>query len=44
MHETALALGLPIGTVKSRLHRTTQQLRASLDAHARLPLRGERAT
>jgi RNA polymerase sigma factor (sigma-70 family) len=44
MHETALALGLPIGTVKSRLHRTTQQLRASLDAHARLPLREERAT
>jgi RNA polymerase sigma factor (sigma-70 family) len=44
MHETALALGLPVGTVKSRLHRTTQQLRASLDAHARLPLREERAT
>ena len=35
MHETALALGLPIGTVKSRLHRTTQQLRATLDADAR---------
>jgi RNA polymerase sigma-70 factor (ECF subfamily) len=44
MHETALALGLPVGTVKSRLHRTTQQLRASLDAQARLPLREEHAT
>jgi RNA polymerase sigma-70 factor (ECF subfamily) len=43
MHETALALGLPVGTVKSRLHRTTQQMRASMDAHARLPLLEERA-
>ena len=43
IQETALALGLPVGTVKSRLHRTTQQLRASIDAHARLPLLTERA-
>ena len=38
MHETAEILGLPIGTVKSRLFRTTQQLRAVLEADARLPL------
>jgi RNA polymerase sigma factor (sigma-70 family) len=38
MHETAQALGLPVGTVKSRLHRTKTQLRASLEADARLPL------
>jgi len=44
MHETALALGLPVGTVKSRLHRTTQQMRATLDSGARLPLLEERAT
>jgi RNA polymerase sigma-70 factor (ECF subfamily) len=44
MQETALALGLPVGTVKSRLHRTTQQMRATLDSGARLPLVEERAT
>jgi len=38
MAETALALGVPVGTVKSRLHRTTQQMRAALEADARLPL------
>jgi RNA polymerase sigma-70 factor (ECF subfamily) len=38
MQETALALGLPVGTVKSRLFRTIQQLRATIDADARLPL------
>ena len=38
MHETALALGLPLGTVKSRLNRTKRQMRASLEADARLPL------
>ncbi len=38
MHETALALGLPVGTVKSRLHRTKQQMRATLEADARRPL------
>ena len=35
LQETADSLGLPIGTIKSRLHRTTQLLRASLDADAR---------
>lgn len=38
VQETALVLSLPVGTVKSRLFRTTQQLRATLDADARLPL------
>lgn len=38
MGETAEILGLPLGTVKSRLSRTTQQMRATLDADARLPL------
>jgi RNA polymerase sigma factor (sigma-70 family) len=36
--ETAVALGLPLGTVKTRLYRTTRQMRAALDAQARLPL------
>jgi RNA polymerase sigma-70 factor (ECF subfamily) len=44
VQETALALGLPVGTVKSRLHRTLQQMRATLDADARLPFVEERAT
>jgi RNA polymerase sigma-70 factor (ECF subfamily) len=44
MHETALALGLPVGTVKSRLHRTLRQMRATLDSGARLPFVEERAT
>jgi RNA polymerase sigma-70 factor (ECF subfamily) len=35
LRDTADALGLPVGTVKSRLHRTTRLLRASLDADAR---------
>ena len=38
MHETALALSLPVGTVKSRLNRTKQQMRATLEADARMPL------
>ena len=38
MHETAQALSLPVGTVKSRLNRTKTQMRASLEADARLPL------
>jgi RNA polymerase sigma factor (sigma-70 family) len=33
--ETADALGLPTGTVKSRLHRITQAMRARLDADER---------
>ena len=37
LQETADALGLPVGTVKSRLHRTTQTLRASLEGEARAP-------
>ena len=37
LQETAATLGLPVGTVKSRLHRTTQALRASLEAEARNP-------
>ena len=38
MQETAEIVGLPVGTVKSRLFRATQQMRAALDADARLPL------
>ena len=38
MQETAEIVGLPVGTVKSRLYRATQQMRAALDADARLPL------
>ncbi len=33
--DTADALGLPVGTVKSRLHRATRSMRATLDADAR---------
>jgi RNA polymerase sigma-70 factor (ECF subfamily) len=44
MQETALALGVPVGTVKSRLHRTIQQMRTTLTADARLPLIEWRAT
>ena len=44
MHETALILGLPVGTVKSRLNRTKQQMRATLEADARLPLHAGGAT
>jgi RNA polymerase sigma-70 factor, ECF subfamily len=38
MAETAEVLGLPIGTVKSRLFRATQQMRSAMEADARLPL------
>jgi RNA polymerase sigma-70 factor, ECF subfamily len=38
LQETAEVLGVPVGTVKSRLSRATQQMRAALDADARLPL------
>ena len=37
LQDTADAMGLPIGTVKSRLHRTTRDLRAGLAADARDP-------
>jgi RNA polymerase sigma factor (sigma-70 family) len=43
MDETAQILGLPTGTVKSRLFRTTRQLRAALEADARSPLLEGRA-
>lgn len=33
--EVASALGIPIGTVKSRIHRATQRMRADLEAEAR---------
>lgn len=33
--DAAAALGIPLGTAKSRLHRATQALRAALDADAR---------
>jgi RNA polymerase sigma-70 factor (ECF subfamily) len=33
--DTAAAMGIPLGTAKSRLHRATQALRAALDADAR---------
>jgi RNA polymerase sigma-70 factor (ECF subfamily) len=44
MQETADVVGLPVGTVKSRLSRATQQMRAALDADARLPLLEGRPT
>lgn len=42
-HEIAEVLRLPVGTVKSRLHRSTQALRAWLDADARDRHRGSTA-
>ena len=38
LSELALTLGQPEGTVKSRLHRATQAMRAALAADARSPL------
>jgi RNA polymerase sigma factor (sigma-70 family) len=35
--DTAAALGIPVGTAKSRLHRALGQLRAALDADERAP-------
>jgi DNA-directed RNA polymerase specialized sigma24 family protein len=41
--EIADILGLPLGTVKSRLHRGIQTMRAALDADARVvTIDGER--
>jgi len=34
LRETAEIMGLPVGAVKSRLHRATQAMRAALDADA----------
>ena len=36
MPEVALILGIPVGTSKSRLHRALNEMRASLEADARL--------
>ena len=33
--DAAAAIGIPVGTAKSRLHRATQALRAALDSDAR---------
>ena len=40
--EVADVLGAPVGTVKSRLHRAMQTLRAALEADARTPLIDQR--
>ena len=40
--EVADRLGIPVGTVKSRLHHATAALRASVDADARTPTTQER--
>jgi len=37
LDEIAQALGVPPGTVRSRLHRATQAMRAALEADARVP-------
>ena len=38
--EAAEILGIPAGTVRSRLHRAVQQMRATLEADARMSSRG----
>jgi len=40
--EIAESLGIPVGTARSRLHYATRQLRAALDADARVVTSGER--
>ena len=42
LDEAADALGIPPGTVRSRLHRATAAMRAALEADARSPLLNER--
>jgi RNA polymerase sigma-70 factor (ECF subfamily) len=37
LHQVAAELGVPLGTVKSRLHYATNSLRAALEADLRLP-------
>jgi RNA polymerase sigma-70 factor (ECF subfamily) len=41
--EIAARLGIPLGTVKSRLHHATAALRASVDADSRPPIDKERS-
>jgi RNA polymerase sigma-70 factor (ECF subfamily) len=38
LSEVAAELGVPLGTVKSRLHYATNSLRAALEADLRLPV------
>jgi RNA polymerase sigma-70 factor (ECF subfamily) len=40
--EIADQLGVPLGTVKSRMHYATAALRSALDADARSPVKSER--
>lgn len=39
IEESALALGIPVGTAKSRLHYATEAMRLALEADAQLPTR-----
>jgi RNA polymerase sigma-70 factor (ECF subfamily) len=41
LDEAAEVLGVPPGTVRSRLHRATRSMRAALDADARSTLMNE---